>query len=810
MMREGVVAALQAELRDVPRRVDLPRPDPAPDEAERVFSLPARVFELAARRGCTPESVVLAAWFAILHRYSSQDAVLVGVTWVPVVSRIVPGTSFLDVLDSVVRQLDRAAELPARVLAELLGPRDTALYHVGFGAGTDAELLLLLDGQELKVPGRASMTRHLVTLLGSACAEPSIALSRLRMLTDAETLELLALGGTGESEAPTRTLAATVTEHARTSPERLALTRGGETLTYGELDRSANQLARYLADHGVRRGLVVGLLLDRSPEWLITVLAAFKLGAVPLPLDPRVPAPRVAEALRVTPPAVTVCLERLRGNVPDGAGGLLPIDRDRDEIKSEVDNAFGVGVELEDLAYVVQTSGSTGVPKAIGGPHRVLAHAGLHAARMNRTTPRDRVAWLIPPSAAIGFYVLAEALTAGASLHIAEPDLVANPPALRDWLAAEGITQVLAITPVAEALAALPWPPDVPLRMMTAAGERLRHWGSVDLPFDVGVLYGCAEAFMIADSFQPWPQRVTSATATDQDRASAPPVGRPTPGVRVLLVDRDLNLVPAGAVGEVLVSTPQLSLGYLSDPAATAAKFLPDPYGPPGGRLYRTGDLARFRPDGLLEHRGRIDSMVKIRGYRIEVADVERVLLGHRCVAEVVVVPGTGREGRTELVACVALSAPATAGQLREYLTERLPEYMVPSAYPVLERLPRNAADKIDRAALPPAGWHNARAGRTYRAPRDETEERVVAMWQELLGLDRVGIDDHFLELGGDSLLASRLRARTREQWGVEIGQREMLVRATPTEIAQLLRERAGRVATRVFPPVTPDQEATA
>ncbi|HEY4021075.1 MAG TPA: non-ribosomal peptide synthetase [Pseudonocardiaceae bacterium] len=614
----------------------------------------------------------------------------------------------------------------------------------------------------------------------------------------------LALGGTGESEAPTLTLAATVAEHARTSPERLALTDGGRMLTYGALDRWANQLARHLVHHGVRRGSVVGLLLDRSPEWLVTALAAFKLGALPLPLDPRTPAPRMTQALRATPPAVTVCMERLRDNVPDGAGRLLLIDRARQDIESEVDTEVGVEVGLDDLAYVVQTSGSMGVPKAIGGGHRVLAHAGLHAARMNRTTPDDRVAWLIPPSAAIGFYVLAEALTAGASLHIAEPDTVANPTALRDWLVAKEITQVLAVTPVAEALAELPWPQDVPLRMVTAAGERLRHWACADLPFEVGVLYGCAEAFMIADSFQPWPRRVTSATATDQDRASAPPVGRPTPGVRVLLVDADLNPVPAGAVGEVLVSTPQLSLGYLGDPAATAAKFLPDPYGPPGSRRYRTGDLARFRQDGLLEHRGRIDSLVKIRGYRIEVADVERALLGHPCVAEVAVVPGTGRDGGTELVACVALSAPATAGQLHEYLTERLPEYMVPSAYPILERLPRNATDKIDRAALPPAGWHDARGGRAYRAPRDEIEERVVAMWQELLRLDRVGIDDRFLELGGDSLLASRIRTRTREQWAVEISQREMLVRATPAQIAQLLRERVGSAATRAFPPVTP------
>lgn len=586
-----------------------------------------------------------------------------------------------------------------------------------------------------------------------------------------------------------RTLVATVAAHARTAPERPVLARA---MSYGELDRRANQLARYLASHGVRRQSVVGLLLDRSPEWLVTALAAFKLGALPLPLDPRAPAARLAEALRVTPPTLTVDVRLL--------------DRDRELIAGQDDTDPGVDVRLDDLAYVVQTSGSTGIPKAIGGLHSTLAHAGRQAVLIDRATSADRVAWLIPPSAAIGFYLIAEALTAGAALHIAEPEVVADPPALRDWIIAEGITQVLAVTPVAEALQALPWPRDTPLRTMTAAGEQLRRWGAADLPFEVGVLYGCAEAFMIADSFHPWHRRVTSATATDADRSAAPPVGCPIPGARVTLVDDDLNPVPAGVVGEVLVSTPQLSLGYLSDPAATAAKFLPDPFGAPGSRRYRTGDLARFRPDGVLEHRGRIDSMVKIRGYRIEVAEVERALLGHPAVTEAAVVAAVGRAGRTELVACVVTDV--STGQLRDHVAALLPEYMVPSAYPILDRLPRNAADKIDRAALPPPGWQDARGGRAYRAPRDEIEERVVALWQELLGVARVGVDDHFLELGGDSLLASRFRARIRERWGVDIDPQEMLVRATPAAIAQLLRERAGRGATRVFPPVLPGARA--
>jgi amino acid adenylation domain-containing protein len=759
------------------------RPDPEPprDPASAVplpVEISTAVVELAGAHGCRPADVVVAAWFALARRYGAQDAVLMEVE---------PRTSFLGLLDIVCRRRDQIVSDEVPVVDDRL------------------PLVLRLPAAT-RLPNLPTTAGHLATLLASGCARPSVPLGRLRMLTATEIEQLSVFGGTGESVVPIRTVPATVAAHARATPERPALVHGGRCMSYGELELRANRLAHYLASHGVRRQSVVGLLLDRSPDWLVTVLAAFKLGALPLPLDPTAPTPRLTEALAVTPPTVTVGVARTTLTVPDGVGRLLLLDRDQELIDRHDDTDPGVDVGPADQAYVLQTSGSTGVPKAIGGLHGALAHAGRQAVRIDRTGPADRVAWLIPPSAAIVFYLVAAALTAGAALHIAEPDVVADPPALRDWLVAEGITQVLAVTPIGEALQALPWPRDTSLRTMTVAGEQLRRWGSADLPFEVGALYGCAEAFMITDSFHPWPRRMTSATATAADRSAAPPVGRPIPGVRVRLVDADLNPVPVGVVGEVLVSTPQLSIGYLSDPAATAAKFRPDPFGAPGSRLFRTGDLARFRPDGVLEHRGRIDSMVKIRGYRIEVAEVERALLAHPSVAEAAVVPAVGRAGRTELVACVVTDADTSGAQLREHVAALLPEYMVPSAYPVLDRLPRNASDKIDRAALPPADWPDVRGGRAYRAPRDEIEERVVALWQELLGLDRVGVDDHFLELGGDSLLASRFRARTRERWGVEIDPQEMLVRATPGEIAQLLRARAGRPATRAFPPVIPGQ----
>lgn len=811
------VVELRAELADVPRHIELPTCT-TPTPGELAFTVPGdtahAVAELAASYSCRPSDILLTAWLAVLHRYGSQDAVLVGVAtptgWAPVTSRVGTRTSFGDLIDQARRRLDLLADadLPKSLLNDLV-----PTFQVGFTtrpAAAGADILLVVDRDVAAAPLRLitstvdarireRLARHLLTLLGNGCVRPSVPLSHLRMLTERDIKELRTLGTGPEGTPPTRTVAESVAEHARIAPNSPAVVSGDRRITYAELDRKATQLAHRLK---VEPQQVVGLLLDRSPEWVITVLAAFRLGALPLPLDPRLPGARVAEALKVSPPAVTVCKEGT--SVPDGVGRVLVLD---DGVDQAPTTPVQADVTLADLAYVVQTSGSTGVPKAIGGLHSGLAHSGVQANIVDHTTAADRVAWLIPPSAAIGFYVVAAALTAGASLHIADADTVSAPTTLQEWLLRERITQMLAVTPVGEALQALEWPKNTPLRTMTVAGEKLRHWGSADLPFDVGVLYGCAEAFMITDSFEPWSNRVTSATATETDREQAPPVGRPIPGVRIRLVDANLNLVPVGAIGEVLVSSPQLSAGYLSDAAATADKFLPDPLGPPGSRVYRTGDLARYRPDGVLEYCGRADTMVKIRGYRIEVAEVERALLAHPAVTEVAVVPAVSRAGRTELAACVVLAFEASAGELREWLTERLPEYMVPGAYPVLDRLPRNAADKIDRTVLPPDGWDQVRSTREYHPPRDETEARVVALWQELLGLDRVSVDDNFLELGGDSLLASRVRARIREQLGVEISLREMAVRATPAQIAQLLRERPHGRTARAFPPVKPTSD---
>ncbi|MFF5228397.1 AMP-binding protein [Dactylosporangium sp. NPDC000521] len=638
-----------------------------------------------------------------------------------------------------------------------------------------------------------------------------------------------------QQEAPvvragTTTLVSRIEEFARSAPDSPAVRHGDRGLTYGELNQQANELARELSVLGVRRGDMVAMYLGRSIEWVVGMLGCLKAGGVCMPLDPSVPVERFNRAIAAGRPTAVVAA----AHCPDAAevppvpvgvpvapcpGGGNPTPPVPGGLPVVTINA-GVparehlpdprpAARRDELAYAMFTSGSTGAAKIVLAQHSWLALSAARSATINGTTAADRGSWLGAAGAGIAIHEVGGLLWQGAQIVIGEHDVIASPPALRDWLLQEEITLSFVITPVGEVLQSLPWPRQTPLRLLTLGGDRLNTWGPPDLPFEVAVSYGSLEAFQVANSVHPWPLRCTPSTATDADRRAASPVGRPIEGVTVHLLEDD-GLTPIGdagheGIGEVWIDSDCLSLGYLGDPAQTADRFRPNPFGAPGSRIYRSGDAGRFRPDGVLEHHGRIDDIVKIRGHRVELGDVEWVLGQHPGVRQVAVVATMDGDQR-RLVACFTAEGGTVAPlDLRNYALERLPDFMVPVAFVQLDELPLNTSNKIDRRRLPPEDWARGRPVREWRAPAPGTETELARLFTELLHVERVGADDHFLELGGDSLLLARLQGRIEQDLGTRVEMNDLVTDPTVGGLAQLIGAAGTEAApTPAIPAITP------
>ncbi|MEU3169740.1 non-ribosomal peptide synthetase [Streptosporangium sp. NPDC006930] len=575
---------------------------------------------------------------------------------------------------------------------------------------------------------------------------------------------------------------------ASEAPNRTALVSGAVLFTYRDLDARANGLARSLLRRGVGPETLVPLRLDRSPDLLVALLAVCKAGGAAVLLDPGWPEDRVAAILDDCPVVIDGPLDA----EPSGEGPGVPVHADQ-------------------LAYAVHTSGSTGRPKLVGVTHRAIAHRVATHAEAYRITPADRSSWLAPPASSVSVVELWPYLCSGASVHVADAATAGSPPELRDWMVASGITRAYVNMPLAELLYRLPWPERTALRLMTVGSDAVRVWPSPDLPFEVAVEYGSAEANGVTSCLVPLEDRCTSITADEAARRARPPIGRAWPDVGVPVLTSGLTPVAAGEVGELFVSGPELARGYLGEPARTAERFLPDPSGG-GGRVYRTGDLVRERPDGRLEHHGRVDQQVKIRGHRVEPAEVEAVLLEHPAVRECVVtgVPGPG--GDLRLCAYVVRDGAVRetwAGELRAFTSARLPAPMVPVAWTAMERLPLNSGNKVDRRALPAPSWGDSRATdhpgaggpSEAGAPRgaappgdggrgrdtDPVTAGVLELWEQELGA-RGALGDHFIRSGGDSLSATRLVDRIGTRYGVRIRLRDFLRAPTPETLIRNIK----------------------
>jgi amino acid adenylation domain-containing protein len=642
----------------------------------------------------------------------------------------------------------------------------------------------------------------LARLLEAAAADPGRRVGELPMLAPAERERIVAEWSGGRGDLPrAATVPELFAEQAARAPDAVALTWGPRSLTYAELDRRSDALARRLAPLGVHPGARVGLCVERSPEMVVGMLGILKAGGAYVPLDPRYPAGRLAWMLADAGVRVLLTQDGLRGRFPEFAGAVVLVGDDADpDDGSALPHSRTLALphppSPDDPAYVIYTSGSTGTPKGSVVPHRAVPgfFSGVDYARFDRSTvtlQHTSLSWDIP-----ALELWAPLLSGGRCVLLqgeaGDPALLGKQ--LREhgvntlWLTAAYFNLVVDSCP--EVLEAV--------EQVITGGEAL------SAPH-VRRALELRPGLRLANGYGPSETNVFAACWTvpaDFD-GDVVPIGRPVGDRRVYLLERGMEPVPAGVPGELCVGGPGVALGYLGRPEPTAASFVPDPFsGEPGARLYRTGDRARWRADGTLEFMGRTDFQAKIRGFRVEPGEVEAVLAAHPGVAGAAVTVREDAPGERRLVAYVvpAEEEPASPAALREHLRERLPEHMVPAAVVQLDALPLTATGKLDRRALPAPEVE----AEGYAAPRTPTEQLLAGIWAEVLGRDRVGIHDDFFELGGHSLLATRVVSRVRPAFGVEVPLRAIFEAPTVAGLAARVAAERGEGAEAPLPPLLP------
>ncbi len=559
---------------------------------------------------------------------------------------------------------------------------------------------------------------------------------------------------------------------AAATPDALAVQCGTESLTYAELDRQSNQLARYLQLIGIPNEAPVGLYVERSLAFVTAALAIMKAGAAYLPIDPAWPAERIAGILHDAQAPVLVSHRWKPAGLPPGMWSTVDLDISAQQIAALPAEPLRKRITSGQLAYIIYTSGSTGQPKGVEITHGNLASLiNWHIAEFG-VGPWDRASQL----AGLGFdaavWEIWPYLTAGASLHITDDDSRRSAEALRTWLVDRQISIAFVPTAMAEELITREWPPCKLTRLLTG-GDALRHYPIPGLPFRLFNNYGPTECTVLATS-----GLVRSAV----DTAKAPSIGRPIPSAEVHLLDEQLAAVSPGQPGELCIGGPGVGRGYHNRPELTAAKFVANPFG--SGRLYRTGDRARLLSTGEIAFMGRIDDQVKIRGYRIEPEEIVVALKGHPQIRASLVMAR-----QDALVAYLVLESGAslTASTLREFLAAKLPDYMIPAAYVQLQQMPLTTSGKYDQAALPQPTSSNTLPLHAPAAVAigSDIEARLLKTVGTLVGSDNIAPSDNFFFIGGHSMLAAQLMVRIRQDFGAALTLRQLFQAPTVAALAK-------------------------
>ncbi len=845
------VAYWREHLGDAPPELELagdrPRPQVPSYRGESVTfelgpELTSAVRELAGRHRATPFMVLLAAYQAVLARWGRARQVVTGcpsagrtepeheeligffVNLLPLRADLSDDPSFTTLLDRVrtglleayarqdlpFEQLVDELRLPRRLGANPLVQHSFQVLHGGAGDAQglpvlpgievtryedetqttrfDLELYVLDSGGDtlrghlvyatdlFDATTAARFTEHYRTFLTAVCTTPAVRVADVP-LTGADERRLLAgWNATGREVAPGSDPVRALAEVVRRAPQAIAVTAGGQRLTYGELDARSDRLAALLRRRGVGAETVAGVLLPRGADLVVAWLAVLKAGGAYLPLDHRLPAARMEFMLRDARAVLVITEPGLATALPAGTVTVTCADAERAADGTPLPGATADGPPPAALMHVLYTSGTTGRPKSVAIERRSFANLLSWHLRERSFGPSDVATQVANISFDAAGWEIWGALLAGARLDFPPDDTVPSAEEMAGHLARTGTTVAFATTAMAEELIRHPLGRNTALRTLLTGGDLFRPRPTDAPGVPVVNVYGPTEATVLA-----------TATELTLPTTAGGRIGRPIDNVRVHVLDDRLRPVGIGVPGEIFLAGAGLARGYIGAPALTAERFLPDPLSPsPGGRLYRTGDLGRWTGDGELEFLGRADRQVKIRGYRVEVSEVETALRALSGVRDAAVAPATVA-GTTRLVAWYVpegADAPAR-DELRDLLAPVLPEFMLPDLFVALERMPTTASGKTDRGALPlPEG-----PATPYVPPATDCERAVAAVWSDVLGRPRVGVHDDFFESGGHSLIATRITARLRDLFGIDVPLRLVFERRTVGALARAVEE---------------------
>jgi amino acid adenylation domain-containing protein len=652
----------------------------------------------------------------------------------------------------------------------------------GYG-GSELTLKIAYDQGRIDNDTIKRMAGHLKSLLEAIARDPNRHLSALPILTDAERHQLLVeWNATGAEYPRNKCLHELFEAQVERTPDRVAVVFEGEEFTYRELNRRANQLGHYLRALGVGPDVFVGVFMERSLEMVIGLYGIVKAGGTYVPLDPECPPDRVAFMAKDTQVPVLLTQEHLVAKLPPQGARVICLDSEWPTIDGGTADNVPNRTTADNLAYVIYTSGSTGMPKGVMNTHRGICNRLLWMQDAYQMTEEDRVLQKTPFSFDVSVWEFFWPLLVGARLIVARPGGHKESNYLVKLIQEQKITTLHFVPSMLEVfLDEKEVEQCTSLKRVICSGEalpyELQERFFSKLPAELHNLYGPTEAAV----------DVAYWACKRQSKQRIVPIGYPVANTQLYILDSHLQPVPVGVIGELYIGGVQVARGYLNRPELTAEKFIPDPFSNvQGARLYRTGDVARYLPGGEIEYLGRTDHQVKIRGMRIELGEIESVLVEHEAVRQAVIMAREDTPGSKQLVAYIVPKGEQSLSiiELRRYLKEKLPEYMVPNAFVALEKFPLSPNGKIDRKALPAPTSLRPQIESAYAAPRTEIEQTITDIWQGVLHLERIGMNDNFFDLGGHSLRMAQVHSRLLEKLQRDLSMLEMFKYPTIRSLA--------------------------
>lgn len=647
-------------------------------------------------------------------------------------------------------------------------------------------LNMLFDQRRFSASTIEGTLHNLQMLLVAIADNPEQRVGELTLLTSSERQQLLMeWNDTATSYQGGSCIHELFEKQAQKTPQGLAVQFEEQQLTYDDLDRQANKLAHYLRHLGVRAEALVGVCLERSLEMVVSLMGVLKAGGAYVPIDPSYPPDRTAFMLADAGVKVLITQEKLLQELPQGSAFRICIDAQWSEIAKQPAGNPRAEIGPQNLAYVIYTSGSTGKPKGAMNQHGAVRNRLLWMQEHYGLDSTDGVLQKTPFSFDVSVWEFFWPLMTGARLIMARPGAQGDGEYLAQVISEQQVTTLHFVPSMLAAFVEGQYEERCSsLRRVICSGEALpeelakrffEHFTT-----DLHNLYGPTEAAV----------DVTYWQCERQAEISTVPIGRPIANIQMYILNEDLLPVPIKMAGEIYIAGEGLGRGYWQRPDLTAERFQPNPFAiQPGGRLYRTGDQGRYRSDGAIEFIGRLDYQVKIRGFRIELGEIEAVLLSHPQVERAVVLAAEGGTGDKQLVAYLVSNAEIMPDELRELLKSRLPDYMVPSVFVSLDKMPLTPSGKIDRRSLPALDRDMASGETPYIEPRTPVEQQLAQIWSEILGRDRIGVNDNFFALGGHSLLATRVVSRVKDTFHTPLSLRQLFEIPTIAGLSEVLEQ---------------------